>query len=45
MMQFQVSLLRMWANNAELMARNREQSLEMIFSSAVEDRREQKSAA
>ena len=44
-MQFQVSLLRMWANNAELMARNYEQRLEMIFGSAVEEQREQQKAA
>ena len=43
-MQFQASLLRLWANNAELIARNYEQQLEN-FGSAVEKKARQQEAA
>jgi hypothetical protein len=36
--KYQASFLRMWADNAELLARNYEKDLE-IFSAAVEERR------
>ncbi len=36
MIQFQVSVLRLWADNAELYARNYEKGLE-TFSAAVEE--------
>ena len=44
LMQFQASLLRLWANNAELMARNYEERLE-DFGSAAEERAQQRKAA
>jgi hypothetical protein len=51
-MQFQVSLLRLWANNAELLARNYEEGLETSssavekqFHSAVDEQRQQQKAA
>ncbi len=42
--QFQASLFRLWADNAELYARNYERDLE-TFSSAVEEQWEQQRAA
>jgi hypothetical protein len=44
LMQFQASLLRLWANNAELLARDYEKRLE-DFGSAVEERAQQQKAA
>lgn len=43
-MHFQASLLRLWADNAELCARNYEKGIE-TFSSAVEQQRQQQRAA
>lgn len=44
MVQFQASLLRLWADNAELLARNYEKGIE-TFSSAVEQQWQQQRAA
>ncbi|WP_407179584.1 hypothetical protein [Bradyrhizobium sp. STM 3562] len=44
MIQFQVSLLRLWADNIEALAENYEKGLD-TFSSAVEDRWQQQRAA
>jgi hypothetical protein len=41
---FQASLLRLWAHNAELLARNYEKGAE-IFTSAVEEQRQEQKAA
>jgi hypothetical protein len=42
-MQFQASMLRLWANNAELLARNYEKGLES-FDSTVEQQQRQRAA-
>ncbi len=44
MIQFQVSVLRLWADNAELYARNYEKGLE-TFSTAVEQQWQQQQRA
>ena len=44
MIQFQSSLLRLWADNAEMFARNYEKGLE-TFSTAVEQQWQQQRAA
>jgi hypothetical protein len=44
MMQFQISLLRLWADNVEMFARDYEKGLE-TFSSTVEERWHQQRAA
>ncbi len=44
MIQFQASLLRLWADNAEMYARNYEKGLE-TFSTAVEQQWQQQRAA
>lgn len=44
MMQFQVSLLRLWADNMESLAQNYEKGLD-AFSSAAEHRWQEKRAA
>ena len=44
MIQFQLSLLRLWANSIESLAQNYEKGLE-TFSSAVEQQRQEQRAA
>ena len=39
LLQYQTSMLRLWADNCELIARNYEKSLE-AFTAAIEQRRE-----
>jgi hypothetical protein len=39
LLQYQTSMLRLWADNCELIARNYEKSLE-AFAAAIEQRRE-----